>query len=245
MNKVDLIKKIKAQLSAIVESKYTMIKAGEMMLYTPDEELMIGSEVFLMDESNNAVDLTDDEYALDNGVVITVESGKVVSMTSTKEDVEMEETVEEVIEEKETELLVSIAELVNEKTGDEVSEVDSMDIAEDIIEKIMEIVEESSDMDEFKEKAFGIKKKMEETDEEKEEMVKEDKKEEELLSKFSQIISELETKLTKIEVKMSQISSEPSTDKITPKKVEFKSFEDKDNVSLDISSFRERLRKNR
>lgn len=237
MNKADLINKIKAQLSKIVESKYLMVKAGEMMLYTPDEELMLGSEIFLMNEEDTAVDITDGEYALDNGVVIKVEAGKVVSMSAVKDDVEMEETVEEAIEEVQVELLVEIAEIVNEKTSDEVSEVMSIDIAEDIVEKIMEVVEASEDMDDFKEKAFGIKKEMEEKEKEKEM--------EDLTSKFSQILSELETKITKIEVKMSQISSEPSSEKITPKKVEFKSFEDKDNVSLDIQSFRERVRKNR
>lgn len=241
MKKLDLINKIKNQLSAIVKGEYAMIKAGEMMLYTPDEELMMGSEVFLMDESNNAVDLTDGEYALDNGVVIKVEAGKVISMSSEKEEVEMqeEETVEEVIEEKETELLVSIAELVNEKTGEEVTEVMSMDIAEDVIEKIMEVVEASADMDEFKEKAFGIKKEMEEVvEEEVEVMVDEEEKIKEMEAKFNAQIATLEAKIA-------ELSAEPAEDSIDKKKVEFRDVNDKTNVTLDVQSFRERIRKNR
>lgn len=241
MKKLDLINKIKNQLSAIVKGEYAMIKAGEMMLYTPDEELMMGSEIFLMDESNNAVDLTDGEYALDNGVVIKVEAGKVVSMSSEKEEVEMqEETVEEVIEEKETELLVSIAELVNEKTGEEVSEVMSMDIAEDVIEKIMEVVEASADMDEFKEKAFGIKKEMEEEviEEEVEVMVDEEEKIKEMEAKFNAQIATLEAKIA-------ELSAEPAEESIDKKKVEFRDVNDKTNVTLDVQSFRERIRKNR
>jgi len=240
MKKLDLINKIKNQLSAIVKGEYAMIKAGEMMLYTPDEELMMGSEVFLMDESNNAVDLTDGEYALDNGVVIKVEAGKVISMSSEKEEVEMqeEETVEEVIEEKETELLVSIAELVNEKTGDEVTEVMSMDIAEDVIEKIMEVVEASADMDEFKEKAFGIKKKMEEVVEEEKEVMIDEEKIKEIEAKFNAQIATLEAKIA-------ELSAEPAEESIDKKKVEFRDVNDKSNVTLDIASFRERIRKNR
>lgn len=235
MKKLDLINKIKNQLSAIVKGEYAMIKAGDLMLYTPDEELQMNSEVFLMDAENNAVDLTDGEYALDNGVVIKVEAGKVVSMTSEKEDVEMEETVEEVIEEVQSELVVSIAELVNEKTGDEVTEVMSMDIAEDIIEKILEIVEASADMDEFKEKAFGIKKEMQE--EEKEEMV-DDEKIKEVEAKFNVQIAALEAKIT-------ELSNEPIEESIEKKKVEFTDINDKGNVGLDITAFREKIRKNR
>lgn len=238
MKKLDLINKIKNQLSAIVKGEYAMIKAGEMMLYTPDEEFMMGSEIFLMDESNNAVDLTDGEYALDNGVVIKVEAGKVVSMSSEKEEVEMEETVEEVIEEKETELLVSIAELVNEKTGEEVSEVMSMDIAEDVLEKIMEVVEESADMDEFKLKAFGIKKEMEEVVEEEVEVMVDEEKIKEMEAKFNAQIATLEAKIA-------ELSAEPTEESIDKKKVEFKSFEDKGNATLDITAFREKIRKNR
>jgi len=243
MKKLDLINKIKNQLSAIVKGEYAMIKAGEMMLYTPDEELMMGSEIFLMDESNNAVDLTDGEYALDNGVVIKVEAGKVVSMSSEKEEVEMEEVVEEVIEEvieeKETELVVKMAEIINEKTGEGVTETDSMDIAEELIAKVLEIVEESDDMDDFKEKAFGIKKEMEEViEEEVEVMVDEEEKIKEMEAKFNAQIATLEAKIA-------ELSAEPAEDSIDKKKVEFRDVNDKTNVTLDVQSFRERIRKNR
>lgn len=82
MDKTKLIENIKSQLKSLisaddVEIKMAQVKAGDMMISSPDEELVVGSEVFTIDTDGNNIPLTDGEYTLDSGEKITVANGKV------------------------------------------------------------------------------------------------------------------------------------------------------------------------
>jgi hypothetical protein len=109
MDKKKLIDKIKDQLKSLIspekEVKFARVKAGELMISTPDEELTIGSEVMVLDEEGMGNPLTDGKYVLDSGIEIVVEAGKVKEMMEKKEEEsEIEVTVESGKMEKEKEM---------------------------------------------------------------------------------------------------------------------------------------------
>jgi hypothetical protein len=93
MNKQDLIEKIKSQLKSLVSSevKFAEQKAGDRLIVTPDENFMIGSEVYLRDGEGNNVPLLDGEYVFDDGVKILVEAGKIKAMVEPDGEVERED----------------------------------------------------------------------------------------------------------------------------------------------------------
>jgi hypothetical protein len=102
----DLVEKIKRQLKSIFTQKFAEIKAGDMIISTPDEVLAVGSEVFMVDEDGMNVPLTDGEYILDSGEKIIVLGAKVTEISTVEEEMEVEAEVEvkeeeEVKEEKE------------------------------------------------------------------------------------------------------------------------------------------------
>ena len=98
MDKNKLIENIKAQLKSLMTSevKFAEVKAGDLMITSQDEVLVVGSEVFTIDQDGNNVPLSDGDYTLDSGEVITVVSGKIEGMiTTTPEEVEAEDEVDE------------------------------------------------------------------------------------------------------------------------------------------------------
>jgi hypothetical protein len=102
--KTKLIENIKNQLKSLMASevKFAEIKAGDLMISSPDEELIIGSEVFTVDQDGNNIPLGDGDYTLDSGETITVVSGKVEAIAKTTEEV-VEAGVEIEIEPEEEE----------------------------------------------------------------------------------------------------------------------------------------------
>jgi hypothetical protein len=92
----DLFEKIKKQLKSLFTQKFAEVKAGDMMISTPDEVLVVGSEVFMIDEQGLNVPLMDGEYILDSGEKVEVVSGKVTEISvETEEAPEVEEVVVE------------------------------------------------------------------------------------------------------------------------------------------------------
>jgi hypothetical protein len=77
MDKNKLIENIKSQLKSLMsnEVKFAEVKAGDLMISSPDEELVVGSEVFTIDQDGNNIPLTDGDYTLDSGDKITVANG--------------------------------------------------------------------------------------------------------------------------------------------------------------------------
>lgn len=106
-DKMDLIDMIKSQLKdlisgkeEVVASKFLEVKAGDLMITSPDEELLVGSEVYSVDADGNNVPLADNEYILDSGIKIVVSGGKVSALVSSEAPVE-EPMAEEVPVEEE------------------------------------------------------------------------------------------------------------------------------------------------
>jgi hypothetical protein len=129
MDKNKLIENIKNQLKSLMSSevKFAEIKAGDLMISSPDEELMIGSEVFTVDQDGNNIPLVDGDYTLDTGEKIMVVSGKVEAMVNAEvvdspEAVENGEMKPEKVEVKKEE----VDEEVEVEDEDEDEEVDEM-----------------------------------------------------------------------------------------------------------------------
>jgi hypothetical protein len=102
MDKAKLIENIKSQLKSLMtnEVKFAEIKAGDLLISTPDEMLVVGSEVFTVDQDGNNIPLNDGEYTLDSGEIITVAAGKIEGIIASNpveavEDVPEEEVVVE------------------------------------------------------------------------------------------------------------------------------------------------------
>ena len=86
MDKNKLIENIKNQLKSLMsnEVKFAEIKAGDLIISCPDEQCMVGSEVYTIDQDGNNIPLTDGDYKLDSGETITVVSGKVEAIVNTE-----------------------------------------------------------------------------------------------------------------------------------------------------------------
>jgi hypothetical protein len=107
MDKNKLIETIKSQLKALVSSevKFAEVKAGDLLITSVDEELVVGSEVFTQDQDGNNIPLGDGEYTLDSGEKITVTAGKIDAMAKVdaveaEVEIEVEPTEEEKPEEE-------------------------------------------------------------------------------------------------------------------------------------------------
>lgn len=108
MEKKKLIEKIKDQLKALInpekEVKFAMVKAGELMISTPDDELKVGSEVMILDDAGVGSPLTDGDYTLDSGMIIKVENGEVKEMMEKPEKTGVEIEIESGKKEEEKEM---------------------------------------------------------------------------------------------------------------------------------------------
>jgi hypothetical protein len=156
MNKQELIEKIKTQLKSLVspEAKFAEQKSADRLIVTPDENFMIGSEVYLRDEEGNNVPLLDGEYTFDDGVKIVVEAGKIKAMVEPDAELEDEETDDVQVEETD-DVEVEAAEDKKEEPK------------EDAMEKLMAKIKM------IEEKVEEMAKKFEEVDKENEKMKQE------------------------------------------------------------------------
>ena len=143
MDKAKLIENIKSQLKSLMNSevKFAQIKAGDLIISSPDEELVVGSEVFQTGEDGNNIPLTDGDYTLDSGETITVVNGKIEAIVSSKsEDVEAadeDKKSEAPVEEEETD-----KEEVVEEKGDKKVDEEKMKQLEDRVAKCEKMLEE-------------------------------------------------------------------------------------------------------
>jgi len=102
MDKNKLIENIKNQLKSLMnnEVKFAEVKAGDLMITSKDEVLVVGSEVFTIDQDGNNIPLSDGSYTLDSGEKIMVSSGKIEGIVATESEVKAEEEIE--VDETET-----------------------------------------------------------------------------------------------------------------------------------------------
>jgi hypothetical protein len=86
MDKNKLIENIKNQLKSLMsnEVKFAEIKAGDLMISCPDEQCVVGSEVYTIDQDGNNIPLSDGDYKLDSGETITVVNGVVEGIVNTE-----------------------------------------------------------------------------------------------------------------------------------------------------------------
>jgi|688.fasta_scaffold97239_2 hypothetical protein len=156
MTKQDLIEKIKLQLKSLVSSevKFAEAKAGDRLISTPDENFMIGSEVYLVDEEGNNVPLLDGEYTFDDGVKIVVEAGKIKAMVEPDGEVSEGEDVGEVeVEaEKGEEEMPAEAEKEDEKDGKSEEMKKLMEKIKMIEEKVEEMAKKFAEVEKESEK---------------------------------------------------------------------------------------------
>lgn len=125
----DLVEKIKRQLKSLFTQKFAEVKAGDLIISTPDEILSVGSEVYMIDEQGLNIPLPDGEYILDSGEKCEVLSGKVVEISAPEMEVpEVEEgelKKEDKMEEKMEEMPCPLTEKV-EKMEAELAELKKM-----------------------------------------------------------------------------------------------------------------------
>ena len=152
MDKNKLIENIKNQLKSLMSSevKFAEIKAGDLVISSPDEELMIGSEVFTIDQDGNNIPLGDGDYTLDSGEKIMVVAGKVEAMVNAEavdspeavENGEMkpEEKVE--VKKEEVDEEVEIEDEDEDEEVDEMKKKDAMKKMEERLAKVEKMIEE-------------------------------------------------------------------------------------------------------
>lgn len=125
----DLVEKIKRQLKSLFTQKFAEVKAGDLIISTPDEMISVGSEVYMIDEQGLNIPLPDGEYILDSGEKVEVLSGKVVEISAPEMEVpEVEEgelKKEDKMEEKMEEMPCPLTEKV-EKMEAELAELKKM-----------------------------------------------------------------------------------------------------------------------
>jgi hypothetical protein len=143
MNKSQLVEKIKAQLKSLVSQKFAEVKAGDLMITSPDEALAIGSEVFTVDTDGNNIPLTDGEYTLDYGVKIAVVAGKIEAMVNP--EAEVEAAVEEVVA-PEGEVEVEVETPEAEAPANEEKPEEDMPATAEEMKKLMERVMKCEEM---------------------------------------------------------------------------------------------------
>jgi hypothetical protein len=144
MSKAKLIEKIKEQLKAIVsnEVKFAEVKAGDLIITSPDEELVVGSEVYTVDKDGNNIPLSDGELTLDSGVKIEVVGGKITSLeTSEEPEAETEIEVEAAETEDKGEEKMPEEE-VKEDEKEEPSKEEEMKKMLERLEKVEKMIEE-------------------------------------------------------------------------------------------------------
>ena len=144
MDKNKLIENIKAQLKSLMtnEVKFAEVKAGDLMITSQDETLVIGSEVFTIDQDGNNVPLTDGDYTLDSGEVITVVSGKIEGIVTTNPEEAPVEAAEAPVEAPEAEVETPESEA---PANEEVPEEDMPSTSEEM-KKLMERVTKCESM---------------------------------------------------------------------------------------------------
>ena len=171
---------------------------------TEDEQFMIGSKVFAVNDDGEASPLEAGSYTMENGNKMTIgDSSEILDLGEEKEAEDVEASEEEMSEE------------LSEETKEEFDEpgetpAEKADWAE-TYEKLKDRVAEL-------EKAVFGEKAAEETEElsaeENTEEVKEEEAEEEKTEMSSEIIGELTTQIEELKSKIVELSGEPATEGI-------------------------------
>ena len=171
----DTLEKIKTLLSIDNKESKEVKMYAEMKLddgrvvATEDEQFMIGSEVFVVNDDGEASPLSAGSYTMEDGAKLTIDdNGKILDMGEEKEaeDVEASEEVEEMAEEADVadwegmekriknledavadlkadkeNMSVENEETVEEEVAEEVSEEEKVEMSKDIVTSLVEEIE--------------------------------------------------------------------------------------------------------
>ena len=160
---------------------------------TEDEQFMIGSKVFAVNDDGDAEALQAGSYTMENGNKMTIgDSSEILDLGEEKEAEDVEASEEELSEEPKEE----VEELAEES---EAEETDWAKTFEEMKDRVAAL----------EEKVFG--KKAEEETEEMSEEVKEDEKTE----MSNEVIGELMTQIEELKSKIVELSGEPADEGIT------------------------------
>ena len=164
---------------------------------TEDEQFMIGSKVFAVNDDGDAEALQAGSYTMENGNKLTIgENSEILDLGEEKEAEDVEASEEEMSEELSEEVEESKEELAEES---EAEETDWAKTFEEMKDRVAAL----------EEKVFG--KKAEEETEEMSEEVKEDEKTE----MSNEVIGELMTQIEELKSKIVELSGEPADEGIT------------------------------
>ncbi len=164
----DTLEKIKTLLSIDNKESKEVKMYAEMILddgrvvATEDEQFMIGSEVFVVNDDGEASPLSAGTYKMEDGAELTIDdNGKILDMGEEKEAEEVEaedEDKEEMAESEEVDLKKSYAELLKrvedlekaisgkeemseETVEEEVSEEEKVEMSKDMVTSLVEEIE--------------------------------------------------------------------------------------------------------
>ena len=165
---------------------------------TEDEQFMIGSKVFAVNDDGDAEALQAGSYTMENGNKLTIgENSEILDLGEEKEAEDVEASEEEMSEELSEEVEESKEEELAEES--EAEETDWAKTFEEMKDRVAAL----------EEKVFG--KKAEEETEEMSEEVKEDEKTE----MSNEVIGELMTQIEELKSKIVELSGEPADEGIT------------------------------
>jgi hypothetical protein len=167
-----------------------MVLEDGRVLATEDDQFMIGSKVFAINDDGEASSIEAGSYTMQNGSKITIdENSKILDLGEEKEAEETEASEEELSEESKEE------ELAEES---EAEETDWAKTFEEMKDRVAAL----------EEKVFGKK-----AEEETEELSKEDNTEEKT-EMSSELIGELTTQIEELKSKIVELSNEPADEGI-------------------------------
>ena len=201
LEKILNLLKMKNEAKSYSVKMYAEMKLDDgRIVATEDEQFMIGSKVFAINDDGEASPLEAGSYTMENGNKLTIgDASEILDLGEEKEAEDVEASEEEMSEE------------VSEESKEEFDEpgetpAEKADWAE-TYEKLKDRVAELED------KVFG-KKAEEETEELSAEENTEEVKEEEKTEMSSEIIGELTTQIEELKSKIVELSNEPATEGI-------------------------------
>jgi len=144
MDKKKLIENIKNQIKNLMlsEVKFTEVKSGDLIISSSDEELLVGSEVFTIDQDGNNIPLGDGDYTLDSGETITVVNGVVEAIINDEAPEAVEAADDKEKEDEEKVEAEDEEEKEDEEKEDEMGNKDKMKKMEERLTKCEKMLEE-------------------------------------------------------------------------------------------------------
>tara|TARA_R100001594_G_scaffold3291_3_gene12447 strand:+ start:982 stop:1701 length:720 start_codon:yes stop_codon:yes gene_type:complete len=206
IEKILNILKMKNEAKSYSVKMYAEMKLDDgRTLATEDEQFMIGSKVFAINDDGEASPLEAGSYTMENGNKMTIgDSSEILDLGEEKEAEDVEASEEEMSEEVSEELSEETKEEFDEPGETPAEKADWAETYEKLKDRVAEL-----------EKAVFGEKAAEETEELSAEENTEEVKEEEKTEMSSEIIGELTTQIEELKTKIVELSGQPATEGIS------------------------------